>query len=469
MTQPLMMNLRVLAPVLDGILIGENTSFTSVATDSRHIEAGQLFVAIKGENFDGNAYADRALEDGAAAVLISEIIRDENCDADSLLKSQSALLVKDTRIALGKLASYWRKQFTMPLIAITGSNGKTTVKEMTATILSVAAGCEHVLATAGNFNNDIGMPLTLLKLKPNHQFAVIEMGMNRTGELDYLTRLASPSIAIINNAGTAHIGELGSQQAIAEAKGEIFSGLGKDGIAIINHDDQYADYWKSLNVGRRVVTFGLNSGADISATIAHNADITQINLSTPAGVISFNFNVLGNHNVSNALAACAIAYALDISLADVAAGLSGFGGVAGRLTRREGNNGALVIDDTYNANPDSMRAAIDVLSAQPTKTLMVMGDMGELGADVIKLHAEIGAYAKQAGVKIFYALGDMSYAAVQAFGEHAQHFATLESLTQALNSAMDSHTTVLVKGSRFMAMERVVNNIIKNKISQGAH
>ena len=481
-----MMRLSELFSVLDAQLIGCDTAFLSVGTDSRHIEQAQLFVAIKGENFDGNEYATQALAQGAAAVLIS--------DATLTRHIKSGLLVKDTRLALGLLAQYWRQKFDIPLIAITGSNGKTTVKEMTAAILSVAtANAEAVLATKGNFNNDIGMPLTLLKLNASHQFAVIEMGMNHTGELEYLTRLALPNIALVNNAGTAHIGELGSQYAIAQAKGEIFSGLGADGVAIINADDAYADYWKSLNSGRNTVTFGLsqsaNQGADITATTTERNGLTQVNLSTPQGNITFDLNVLGAHNVRNALAASAVAFALNISLGDIAKGLTKFAGVSGRLTRCAGINGAVVIDDTYNANPDSMRVAIDVLTAQAGDTMMVMGDMGELGTDAAKLHAEIGSYAKKSGVKAFYTLGDMSVEANKAFGEavnempinkqHAQHFASVDSLAQALESAMDSKTVVLVKGSRFMKMERVVNQIIKQEqeassmvkhmTSQGAH
>ena len=461
-----MMRLSELVSLLDAELIGADATFLSVGTDSRCIEAGQLFVAIKGQHFDGNQYAAKAMQQGAAAVLISE--------AGISGQLISALLVKDTRLALGKLASYWRNEFDMPLIAITGSNGKTTVKEMTAAILAVATGdAEAVLATKGNFNNDIGMPLTLLKLKDSHQFAVIEMGMNHMGEIDYLTRLASPSIALINNAGTAHIGELGSEAAIAKAKGEIFAGLNAEGIAIINADDVYADYWKSLNIGRKIITFGLNKGADISASASENNGITQINLSTPIGNISFDLNILGEHNVRNALAASAIAFALNVSLQHIATGLAHFTGVAGRLTCLAGLNGALVIDDTYNANPDSMRVAIDVLVAKPGNTVMVMGDMGELGADASVLHAEVGAYAKKAGVHTFYTLGVMSLQAHQAFikantnenAQHfeSQHFESIDSLCHVLRAAMNSNTVVLVKGSRFMKMERVVDRIVEEK------
>lgn len=457
-----MMWLSELLCVLDAQLIGEDIEFTSVGTDSRSIVQGQLFVAIKGETFDGNQYALQALAQGAAAVLVS--------DNAVTLNVKSGLLVKDTRLALGQLASYWRQKFTMPLIAITGSNGKTTVKEMTAAILSAAtANAGAVLATKGNLNNDIGMPLTLLKLNASHQFAVIEMGMNHTGELDYLTHLAMPNVALVNNAGTAHIGELGSQQAIAAAKGEIFAGLNEAGIAIINADDAYADYWKFLNKGKKIVTFGLTDTAELSASSVEQNGMMQINLKTPTGNVTFDLNVLGAHNVRNALAASAVAYALNISLANIAQGLTEFTGVSGRLTRRAGINGAVVIDDTYNANPDSMRVAIDVLVAQAGTTVMVMGDMGELGDDAAKLHAEIGAYAKKSGVQFFYTLGDMSLEAAKAYGQddnqtQAQNFNSVEALVEALKPVINQQTIVLVKGSRFMKMERVVNLITQEKM-----
>ena len=453
------MRLSELLNVLNATLIGEDVEFNCVGTDSRYIEQGQLFVAIKGEFFDGNQYAMQALIQGAAAVLIS--------DGAMATNIKSGLLVKDTRLALGQLANYWRQKFKLLLIAITGSNGKTTVKEMTAAILSVATvNKDAVLATQGNFNNDIGMPLTLLKLNATHKFAVIEMGMNHTGELDYLTRLALPNIALINNAGTAHIGELGSEDAIAAAKGEIFAGLRADGIAIINADDVYADYWKSLNSDKKIVTFGLYNSADLMATSNEQNGILQINLKTPIGSVTFDLSVLGTHNVRNALAASAVAFSLNISLAHIAKGLAEFTGVSGRLARHVGINNAVVIDDTYNANPDSMKVAIDMLVAQTGKNIMVMGDMGELGDVATKLHAEIGAYAKNAGVQAFYTLGDMTLEAAKAYGKNSHSFTEVEPLVEALKPVMDAQTTILVKGSRFMKMERVVNSILNQHATE---
>ena len=298
--------------------------------------------------------------------------------------------------------------------------------------------------------------MTLLKLNRQHQFAVIEMGMSHEGEIRYLTNIAMPNIAVVNNAGTAHIGEVGSREGIARAKGEIFEGLGNSGIAVVNNDDAFADYWKSLNKNRKTLTFGLDGKADVSATFQEVDGLSQVQLSTPSGSIAFQLNVLGKHNISNALAASACAVALGISNADIARGLANFSAVKGRLQRKLGFNGAALIDDTYNANPDSMKAAIDVLTAQKGNTVFVMGDMAELGADSAKMHAEIGAYAKQKGVAQLLGYGEHTKQAVKAFGSHGEHFDALEANIHAARRAMKRDVTVLVKGSRFMQMERVV-------------
>jgi len=364
-------------------------------------------------------------------------------------------------LALGELAKYWRSKFSAPLIGITGSNGKTTTKEMLTAILAAATGsADKVHATYGNLNNDIGLPLTLLKIKPHHQYVVAEMGMNHLGEIDYLTHIAKPNVAVINNANTAHIGELGSRENIARAKGEIFAGLQADGVAVINADNDFAAYWQTLNTGRKVVTFGLQQQADVMAVYQEQAGVSQVNLTTPNGKISFELKVEGVHNISNALAASATAYALGISNADIARGLQSFGGVYGRLERKAAVNGAVLIDDTYNANPDSMKAAIDVLAKQVGEKLLVLGDMGELGADAKKMHAEIGVYAKAAGLARLYCLGELSKEMVSAFGAGAQHFESPEAVAAAVLPQLDNNSTVLVKGSRFMRMERVVSLLV---------
>lgn len=443
-----MMQLSEAASALNAKLIGADVAFDSVGSDSRNIVAGQLFVAIKGENFDGNVFAAEAINKGAAAVMVS----------DAATVARPALVVHDTRLALGELAKYWRSKFSAPVIGVTGSNGKTTTKEMLTAILAAATGdINKVHATYGNLNNDIGLPLTLLKIKAQHQYVVAEMGMNHMGEIDYLTHIAKPNVAVINNANTAHIGELGSRENIARAKGEIFAGLQDGGIAVINADNDFADYWQTLNVGRKVVTFGLQQQADVTASYQEQAGVSQVKLTTPNGQVSFELKVEGVHNISNALAASATAYALGISNADIAAGLQNFGGVYGRLERKAAANGAVLIDDTYNANPDSMKAAIDVLAKQVGEKLLVLGDMGELGADAKRMHAEIGAYARAAGLAKLYCLGDLSKEMVSAFGAGAQHFESPEAVAAAVLPQLNNNSTILVKGSRFMRMERVVS------------
>ncbi|HEU4707913.1 MAG TPA: UDP-N-acetylmuramoyl-tripeptide--D-alanyl-D-alanine ligase [Methylophilaceae bacterium] len=451
-----MMKLSEAAMAVQGKLNGADVTFTDVSTDSRSIATGQLFVALRGEHFDGHAYARECLEKGAAAVML-----DEKGPVEQL---QPSLLVADTRLALGQLASYWRGKFHIPLAAITGSNGKTTVKEMLAAILRVAAGGEeYVLSTQGNLNNDIGLPLTLFRLTPTHRYAVAEMGMNHAGEISYLTRLAKPTVALVNNATAAHLHGLGSVEAIARAKGEIFEGLAADGTAIINADDAFADFWRGLTPSRKILTFGLKQKADVTATYQLGTESSELKMYTPHGEVAFTLPVAGLHNVSNALAATAAAVAMGVALSDIASGLVSFGGVKGRLQRKTGFNGALVIDDTYNANPASMKAAIDVLKTRSGTRLLVLGDMGELGADAASMHAEIGRYANQVGIDALFTLGDLSREMAKAFGLSAKHYETAEALAADLKSRMDTTTTVLVKGSRFMRMERVVNLILREQ------
>ncbi len=452
-----MMQLTEAADALDARLLGIDVAFDSVGSDSRNIEGGQLFVALKGAHFDGNTFAAEAINKGAAAVMVSDVST----------SARPALLVNDTRLALGELAKYWRSKFNIPLVGVTGSNGKTTTKEMLTAILAAATGdAAKVHATYGNLNNDIGLPLTLLKIKPHHEYVVAEMGMNHLGEIDYLTHIARPNVAVINNANTAHIGELGSRENIARAKGEIFAGLQEGGVAVINADNDFADYWKTLNMGRRIVTFGLLQPADVSASYQEHAGVSLVDMTTPNGQFSFELKVEGVHNISNALAASAAAYALGISNADIAKGLQSFGGVYGRLERKVAFNGAVLIDDTYNANPDSMKAAIDVLAKQAGDKILVLGDMGELGADADKMHAEIGAYAKNSGLSQLYCLGETSKHMVSAFGAGAQHFESPEAIAVAVKPQLNNNSTVLVKGSRFMRMERVVN-LLMAKQQQG--
>jgi UDP-N-acetylmuramoyl-tripeptide--D-alanyl-D-alanine ligase len=450
-----MMRLSEIALATKGKVLGADVEINSVGTDSRAIESGQLFVALKGENFDGHDYAAQSLQQGACAVMVSQEV------------AGPAVLVKDTRLALGDLSAYWRNKFSMPVVAITGSNGKTTVKEMLASILKVAAGDDaKVLATQGNLNNDIGLPLTMLKIEQQHEYAVLEMGMNHRGEIRYLTKLAKPNVALVNNAGSAHIGELGSYEAIAEAKGEIFEGLAKDGIAIINADDVFADFWKKLAAQNKQMTFGLNQQANVSARYQLNVMNSNIQMTTPIGNVNFDLPAPGEHNVRNALAAATAALALNVPLNKIAEGLTHFAGVKGRLQSKAGFAGAKVIDDTYNANPLSMKAAIDVLAGNQGTRIFVMGDMAELGDDAAEMHAEIGAYAKAAKIQTFYALGQLTPEATKAFGASGKHFESVETLVDALRKEMNSNVTVLVKGSRSARMERVVDLIQAGQVTE---
>jgi UDP-N-acetylmuramoyl-tripeptide--D-alanyl-D-alanine ligase len=454
-----MMLLSQAAQVLGGELVGKDIAFSTVATDSRTIIAGDLFVALHGDKFDGSQFVSLAVEKGAVAALVNT----ESYHGETL--PCPIVLVKDTRLALGKLAGYWRNQFAIPLVGITGSNGKTTVKEMLTSILREATGSEDaVLSTQGNFNNDIGMPLTLLKLREHHQYAVIEMGMNHTGEIDYLTRIASPDVAIINNAGSAHIANLGSLEAIAQAKGEILAGLTKQGTAIINADDHFAPMWRVLAGGHPVVDFAMQTKAAVKAS-TNEADYRQlIDVETPSGKFTANLHVPGIHNACNALAATAAAIALKVKPAVIAAGLEKFNGVAGRLQRKATPQGAMVIDDSYNANPASLHAAIQVLARAAGKKILVLGDMGELGIEASKMHAEMGAEARRMGVDKMFAVGELSSYAVKEFGAGACHFVSVEELIEALIPELTGTCTVLVKGSRFMKMERVVKYLVNGEL-----
>lgn len=448
-----MMRLSQITAVLGATLQGADVSFAQVNTDSRKIQANDLFVALRGENFDGAAYVTGALQGGAVAALMNRT----SYDAKLHGQLSSLLLVDDTRIALGRLASYWRSRFAIPLVAITGSNGKTTVKEMLAAILRRAAGSEAaVLATKGNYNNDIGMPLTLLQLNAQHRYAVIEMGMNHFGEIDYLTRLALPQVALVNNASGAHLQGLGSIAGVAKAKGEIFAGLDAQGIAVINADDAHASLWRELAGRHKVLDFSLDGAAAVSGKTQARPYGSLVQAATPHGPLQFELQVPGMHNARNALAAASAAIALNIPLTVIAAALAEFGGVAGRLQRKQGLHGATLIDDTYNANPASMKAALQVLAQAQGKRIFVLGDMGELGADALAMHRDLGDAARAAGIEQLYALGEMSAVAVQAFGAGARHFGDVDALNVALQQELDAQTTVLVKGSRFMKMERVV-------------
>ena len=443
------MQLHEAAQALNAAAVGADVALSAVVTDTRKLTPGCLFVALKGPRYDGHSFAANALEQGAAAVMVN---------AAAQLAISPAIVVDDTLQALGQLAAWQRVRMPAQIAAITGSNGKTTVKEMLAAILAAEVGAASVLATEGNLNNDIGMPLTLLKLRPTHRYAAIEMGMNHPGELSYLTRIAQPDVALVNNALRAHLEGLGSVEAVARAKGEIYAGLKPDGIAIVNADDPHAGLWRSLAGAHKVLSFGFTAEADVRI-----ASASQLTLDTPAGRIAVELQVPGEHNRRNAAAAATLALALGVSTAAIASGLAGYSGTKGRLQAHACILGATLIDDTYNANPDSVLAAIQVLAERPGTRILVLGDMGELGPDAVDLHREVGLKAKAAGIERLLCLGEMTQNTVAAFGEGAMHFERIEELLAEIECALAPEVSVLVKGSRFMQMERVVQSFKENQ------
>lgn len=445
-----MMNglLSQVARDVQGRMIGTDVTVDGVSTDTRAIAQGTLFVALAGERFDAHDFLEQAVAAGAAALLVA--------DATRVPAGVPAVVVDDTRLALGRLAAAWRARFTLPVIAVTGSNGKTTTKEMIAAILKAAYGAA-VLSTRGNLNNDIGLPLTLLGLSPAHQAAVIEMGMNRPGEIAYLAPLGAPTVALVTNAQRAHLEGMGDLDEVAREKGSIFSGLPADGVAVINADDAYAGAWRGMAAGRPVRTFAIDHAADVRATVRQHGLEMALDLQAPEGDAAIVLRVPGRHNARNAVAAAAACLAAGVPLTAVVAGLEGFAGVKGRLQRRVGKSGAEILDDTYNANPDSVRAGIDVLATTIGRKILVLGDMGEIGEASGQYHDEIGGYAKSQGVDLLFALGEATKAAVRNFGEGARHFCHVDKLIAALDKEAGPETTVLVKGSRFMKMERVAD------------
>ena len=455
-----MMTLAEAATVLDARLQGDDVRFEGVSTDTRTLEPGNLFIALRGERYDGHGFVTAAARAGAVAAMVDSA----GIPAEGELP---VLIVKDTRLALGRLAAHWRTRFALPLVALTGSSGKTTVKEMLAAILREAASAsvgraeaaDAVLATRGNLNNDIGMPLMLLELAPRHRYAVIEMGMNHAGEIRYLTQLAEPDVALVTNAGRAHIEFLGSELAIARAKGEIFEGLRAHGTAVINADDPHAPMWREAATGKRCIDFGLEQPAAVTGSYELRELDSEIVLKTPSGEATARLNAPGVHNVRNALAASAAAIALAIPVTTIAAGLEQFSGIKGRLQRRPGGKGSVVLDDTYNANPESTRAAIAVLAQAAGPTIFVFGDMGELGPDAPLMHKELGVFAREARIDRVLTLGRQAARTAEAFGAGGRHYSSIDELLTDLKSALAPNVTVLVKGSRFMKMERVVDAI----------
>ena len=451
-----MMTLSEAANVVGGILAGNDAVFASVSSDTRSLQAGALFVAIRGENFDGHDFVSRSGENGAVGALVS---RRHGTGVPHIR-------VADTTLSLGRLAADWRSRFGIPVIAVTGSNGKTTVTSMVASILNHGGNC---LFPEKSFNNQWGVPLTVLKLRDHHQFAVLELGMNQAKEIEYLAEMVKPNIALVNNVAPAHLEGLGSMENIARAKFAVYAGLAEQGIAVVNADDPFAKQWvariSSLPQGCSPVTFG----------VEHDAEVTLDNLETSAlgsrfeirqgdAVVGIDLPLPGRHNVSNALAAATVCMAAGAGHDAIQRGLESIQAVPGRLNLKRGSNGARILDDTYNANPRSLKAGIDVLTAFPGRKVLVLGRMAELGAESEQLHAEVGGYAREKGVDQLFCLatgqGKETQGYCEGFGRGATSFGSMEALVRRLGSIPGEDLTVLVKGSRSSRMERVVDRLV---------
>ena len=441
-----MMRLAEAAAALGGRASGGDALFTGISTDSRSLREGDLFVALRGDRFDGHEFLKAAATARAAATMVDSRYHGEY--------PVPALVVEDTKRSLGDLARYWRARFQPALVAICGSNGKTTVKEMLAAILRAHAGpgeeTHAVLATRGNLNNDIGLPLTLLGLRHAHRWCAIELGMNHKGEIAYLAGIARPTVALVNNAQREHLEFMRSVEEVAAENASVYEALPAEGVAVINADDAHAPHFRSRAGKHRTVEFGLEQGT-VTGRYKLERLTSELRLRTPAGEADATLTIPGIHNVRNALAAAACAHAVGIKTSTIAEGLTAFRPYTGRLQVKRAASGATVIDDSYNANPDSVRAAIDVLASSPAPTALVLGDMGEVGERGVEFHREVGEYARAKGVTQLLAMGEATRDTVSAFGQGARHFAAVDELVREIQAK-----TILVKGSRFMKMERVV-------------
>jgi len=427
-------------------------AFSGISIDTRTLEPNNLFIAIPGEKVDGHDFIEMAREKGASAALVTQRMN----------SALPTLTVNDNVAALGKLSAAWRDQFTIPFIAITGSNGKTTLKNMVASILVAASHGDKtkVLATAGNFNNHLGLPLTLARLDPLHRYAVIEMGMNHFGEINYLTRLVKPKIALITNAAACHIEGVRNVAGVARAKAEIFHGLSQDGIAVLNRDDPFYAYWREQIDKHRCITFGFHPDADVTTLTGPDGKEALITIKTPDGQLKLKRPLLGKHNILNMLAATAATIALQIPLDAIKTGLETMLPAKGRLELHTLANGITIIDDTYNANPFSLEAAIETLATFAGKKILVLGDMKELGSEAKELHYEAGKKIRAAGIDYLFTYGELSENTATAFGDGAHHFNKQDQLLDELKPFLNNQTTILVKGSRAMQMENVVTKLV---------
>ncbi len=449
-----MKTLANFAQLCGGRLKGADGSYTAVSSDTRTLGQGALFVALRGPNFNGNEFVSAALAAGAAAALVDG-------EQPAALPQ---IIVADTQAALERAGNGWREQFTIPVVGVAGSNGKTTAKEMTAAILGQMGNC---LATRGNLNNHIGVPLTLLRIDATHRFAVVEMGANRGGEVAALVRIARPTVGMITNAGAEHLEGFGSIEGVARAEGEMVEGLAPTATAVINADDEFADLWRKLTKAH-VVTFGVQAPADFKAadvrtTIGPEGFLTHFTLVCPLGSTAIELHMGGRHNVANALAAAGA------KLEHIAAGLGAMRAVAGRLQFKKALGGAWIIDDSYNANPSSMRAGIEVLAELEGTKWLVIGDMAELGEYAPAAHTEIGEFARAHGVERMFAMGGLAKLAVDSFGAGAQWFPDAQALASAVVQALAggaSGVRILIKGSRVNRLERVVDTLVHGSIQQ---
>jgi UDP-N-acetylmuramoyl-tripeptide--D-alanyl-D-alanine ligase len=441
------------AEAVGGQLLGDDARYGAVSTDSRTLVPGALFVGLRGPNFDGGAFAAAAAERGAVGAVVDR----------ELPLALPQIVVSDTLAALQRLATGWRNEFNVPLVAVAGSNGKTTAKEMTAAILKRMGAC---MATQGNLNNHIGVPLTLMRLESAHRSAVVEMGANRVGDVAALVKLARPTVGLITNAGAEHLEGFGDLDGVAKGEGEMVACLEDSATGIINADDTYADYWRGVASAGRVLTFGVRAAdADFKADIAVQSIekgefATRFDLVCPLGKRSILLKAGGAHNILNALAAAAAASAAGATLDEIEAGLADFRPVSGRLQLKAGLRDSWIIDDSYNANPSSVRAGLDVLRELSGATWLVLADMAELGEHTADSHALMGSYARECGVKRLFAMGTQSSHAVETFGAGGEWFSDIDALIRRLQAELATGVTVLVKGSRVNRLERVVRALI---------
>jgi UDP-N-acetylmuramoyl-tripeptide--D-alanyl-D-alanine ligase len=439
------------AAVMAGRLAGADSEFTGVSIDSRTLERGQLFIALRGERFDGHAFVGAAAQKGAAAAVVER-------EGEHGLPQ---IVVRDAQAALTALARDWRRRSTALVIGVGGSNGKTTTKELLAGSL---AGAGPTLATRGNLNNHIGVPLTLLRLEPAHRYAVVEMGANHPGEIAALAALAEPAIALVTNAGDEHLEGFGDLAGVARAEGEMYAVLPPSGVAVINADDPFHELWRTMSSGGSVLRFGIDAPAEARATaiqsrIEQGRFVTHFELALAGEQARVRLGFAGRHNVLNALGAAAAAHAAGVGLATIVAGLGRVQPVAGRLQLKPGPRGAWLIDDSYNANPSSVRAGIDVLRSLPGEHWLVLGEMAELGAQSEASHVGVGDYARRAGIARLFALGDAARHAVAAFGVRAAWYDDAFRLADDVAAGLAAGVNVLIKGSRVNRLERVVERL----------